>query len=129
MLRNSTPESGLGFAREFHQGRTLAAGVRTHDRLDNVPGRGQHFLPFQEQLRTFPTAWGFLCRGLDTDFIARSLGRPANPENESGSIRRWRPTHREAGLDPYLLVMPCGDRSYFRRKRPRNSRAAKRDGP
>ena len=128
MLRNFTPDSGLGFAGEFHQGRALAAGVRAHDRLADVAGRGQHLLPLQEQLRAFRATGSFLCRGLDPDGIARGFSWTANPENEGGAICRWRSAHCEAGFDPYLLVMSSRNRRNIRRKRPRNSRAIKRNG-
>lgn len=105
MLRISAPKSGLGFAGEFHQSRTVAAGVRTHDRLVDVSCRGQHLLSFQEQLRTFRPFGGFLCRGLDPDLVARGIGWTANPENEGCPIRRRRSPHCEAGVNPYLLVV------------------------
>lgn len=106
MLRISALKSGLGFAGEFHQSRTLAAGVRTHDRLADVAGCGQHLLPFQEQLRTFRPIGGFLCRSLDPDFPPRGISRTANPENESSPIRRWGSAYGEAGVNPHRLVMP-----------------------
>ena len=105
MLRISPSESGLGFAGEFHQSRTLAAGVRTHDRLADVASCGQHFFPFQEQLRTFRPIGGFLCRSLDSDFTSRGIGWAANPENEGRPIRRWRSPYGQAGVNPNFLVV------------------------